>query len=77
MNDNGLLLLSLKGIEDTLRPNGLVTALLAFCSLPSFSTPKKHLLDQKERLECLKIVKNNKEVMIHLRSQKYDTKHFH
>jgi len=54
LNDKNILRIALKGINDTMGPNGLVPSLLVFGVLPSFPSPSRNTPDQQERFEALR-----------------------
>lgn len=64
VNDKHLLRLALKGINDTMGPNGLVPSLLVFGVLPSFPSPTRNSPDQVERFEALKKAKAEMESIV-------------
>lgn len=56
--------LSIKAINDTIDPNGLVTSLLAFVVLLSFATPRSQSLNQTEQFNGLKCAKTEIETIM-------------
>ena len=64
MSGKHILRLSVKAINDTMGPNGLVPSLLVFGVLPSFPGPTSNNIPQKERMEALRKAKAEMEAIV-------------
>ena len=64
ISDKHILRLSIKAINDTIGPNGLVPSLLVFGVLPSLPSPNSRSSEQQERFQALRAAKAEMETII-------------